>query len=82
MTQVSNILDDKAKLENKVIHCKSLLTNKDNQLLAVTTELENIKKSLKMMNSGTQKLNHILSIGKCSSHDHGLKYQDGKDSNS
>ena len=46
MTQVSNLLDDKTKLESEVIHYKSLLANKDNQLLAVTTELENTKKSL------------------------------------
>ena len=47
MTQVSNLLDDKAKLESEVIHYKSLLIDKDNQLLAVMTELENTKKSLK-----------------------------------
>ncbi|KAH9671430.1 hypothetical protein KPL70_017375 [Citrus sinensis] len=82
MTQVSNLLDDKAKLESEVIHYKSLLTDKDNQLLAVTTELENTKKSLKMISSGTQKLNHILSLGKSSSDHHGLGYQHSKDSNS
>ena len=36
-TQVSNLLDDKTKLESEVIHYKSLLTDKDNQLFAVTT---------------------------------------------
>ena len=35
-----------------------------------------------MMNSGTQKLDHILSLGKSSSDHHGLGYQHGKDSNS
>ena len=30
MTQVSNLLDDKAKLESEVIHYKSLLIDKDN----------------------------------------------------
>ena len=34
-----------------------------------------------MMNSGTQKLDHILSIGKSNSNHHGLGYQDGKDLN-
>ncbi|KAH9779116.1 hypothetical protein KPL71_007601 [Citrus sinensis] len=82
MTQVSNLLDDKAKLESEVIHYKSLLTDKDNQLLAMTTELENTKKSLKMMSSGTQMLYHILSLGKSSLDHHGLRYQHGKDSNS
>ena len=82
MTQASNLLDDKAKFKSKVIHYKSLLTDKDNQLLVVTTELENTKKSLKMMNSGTQKLDQILSLGKSSSDYHGLGYQHGKDSNS
>ncbi|KAH9743540.1 hypothetical protein KPL70_003341 [Citrus sinensis] len=82
MTQVSNLLDDKAKLESEVIHYKSLLTDKDNQLLAVTTELDNTKKSLKMMSSGTQKLDHILSLDKSSSDHHGLGYQHSKDSNS
>ena len=47
----------------------------------MTTELESTKKSLKMMNSGTHKLNHILSLGKSSSDHHGLRYQHGKDSN-
>ena len=35
-----------------------------------------------MMNFRTQKLDHILSIGKSSSDYRGLGYQDGKDSNS
>ena len=82
MTLVSNLLDNKAKLESEIIHYKFLLANKDNQLLAVTTKLENTKKSLKMMNSGIQKLDHILSIGKSSLDHHGLEYQDSKDSNS
>ena len=38
--------------------------------------------SLKMMNFGTKKLDHILSISKSSSDYHSLRYQDGKDSNS
>ena len=74
MTQVSNRLDDKAKLESKVIHYKSLLTNEDTQLLVVTTELDNTKKSLKMMNSRTQKLDHILSLDKSSSDHYDLGY--------
>ena len=82
MTQVSNLLNDRAKLESGVIHYKSLLTDKDNQLLAMTTELKNTKKSLKMMSSGTQMLYHILSLGKSSLNHHGLGYQHGKDSNS
>ena len=82
MSQVSNLLDDKAKLESEVIHYKSLLADKDNQLLAVTKKLKNTKKSLKMMNFRTQKLDHILLIGKYSSDHHGLGYQDGKDLNS
>ena len=35
-----------------------------------------------MMNSKTQKLDHILLIGKSISNHHGLGYQDGQDSNS
>ena len=35
-----------------------------------------------MMNSGTQKLDHILSLSKSSSNHHGLRYQHDKDSNS
>ena len=56
MTQVSNLLDDKAKLESEIIHYKSLLIDKDNQLLVVTTELKNTKKSLKMMNFWNSKV--------------------------
>ena len=63
MTQVSSLLDDKSKLKSEVIHYKSLLIDKDKRLLAVTTKLENTKKSLKMMNSRTQKLDHILLLG-------------------
>ena len=35
-----------------------------------------------MVNSGTQKLDHILSLGKSILDHHGLGYQHGKDSNS
>ena len=35
-----------------------------------------------MMNFGTQKLDHILSLGKSSSNHYGLGYQHGKNSNS
>ena len=38
------------------------------------TELESTHKNLKMMNSGTTKLNHILSIGKASYDRHRLGY--------
>ena len=53
MTQVFNLLDDKAKLKSEVIHYKCLLIDKDNQLLMVTTKLENTKKSFKIMNFRT-----------------------------
>ena len=81
MIEVSNLLDNKAKLEIEVIHYMSLLTDKDNQLLTMTIELENTKKSLKTINCGTRNSKYILSISKSSSNHHRIIYQHGEDSN-
>lgn len=81
ITQISNLLDNKAKLKSDIIHYKCLLIDKDNILVIVTIELKNTKNSLKMMNCRTQKLDHVMSIDKSSSDHHGLGYQHSKDSN-
>ena len=56
-------------LSNETLECKmqvleTLITEKEFKLKEVSLELERTQNSLKMLNSGTSKLEHILTIGK------------------
>ncbi|GMN21398.1 hypothetical protein TIFTF001_047272 [Ficus carica] len=51
-------------LKKVVINYEFIATKKERKLQETRLELENTQKSLKMLNSGMAKLDHILSIGK------------------
>ncbi|PON99332.1 hypothetical protein TorRG33x02_048750 [Trema orientale] len=77
----SALIQDKENSENKVQKLEALLAEKEAKLKEVSAELERTQKSLKMLNSGTSKLDHILSVGKTSSDHKGLGFK-GEHSNS
>ncbi|GMN68635.1 hypothetical protein TIFTF001_037686 [Ficus carica] len=54
-------------IQKAVINCEFLAAEKEKKLQETRLELENMQKSLKMLNSSTSKLDHILSIEKSSS---------------
>ncbi|GMN44885.1 hypothetical protein TIFTF001_014087 [Ficus carica] len=67
-------LEEKDVLKRAVINYEFLVAEKERKLQETRLELENTQKSLKMLNSGMAKLDHILSIGKSSGDHHGLGY--------
>ncbi|PON99959.1 hypothetical protein TorRG33x02_043770, partial [Trema orientale] len=79
--RISALIQYKENSEIKVQKLETLLTEKEAKLKEVSVELERTQKSLKMLNSGTDKLNHILSVGKSSSDHKGLRFE-GEHSNS
>ncbi|GMN45039.1 hypothetical protein TIFTF001_014229 [Ficus carica] len=61
-------------LKRAVINYEFLATEKERKLQETRLELENTQKSLKMLNFGTTKLDHILYVRKSSGDHHGLRY--------
>ena len=54
----------KTKTEGKVVQLKALHAEKVENLKSVTTELERTQKTLRLLNNGTSKLDHLITIGK------------------
>ncbi|GMN47305.1 hypothetical protein TIFTF001_016482 [Ficus carica] len=63
---VDELCKEKDVLKRAVINYEFLTAEKERKLQETIHELENMQKSLKMLNSGTANLDHILSIGKAS----------------
>ncbi|GMN59829.1 hypothetical protein TIFTF001_028927 [Ficus carica] len=61
-------------LKRAMINYEFLAAEKEMKLQETKLQLENTQKSLKMLNFGIAKLDHILSIGKSSRDHHGLGY--------
>ena len=59
-----------AKVEGKVTKLELLLAKKSENLKSVTTKLERTQKSLRLLNNGSSKLDHLITTGK-SFGDHG-----------
>ena len=56
--------DENKELKDVVFNLKSILkTKKDEKVYEITAELESTKKNLRMLNSGTTKLDQILNMG-------------------
>lgn len=73
---VSNLAIDKDKFQKDVMHLKFLFSKNKNKLKKITTESRITHKSVKMMNTGTKQLNHILTLGNSSADHHILGYQE------
>ena len=54
----------KETLECKVQVLETLVTEKESKLQEVLLEFERTQNSLKMLNSGTSMLDHVLTLGK------------------
>ncbi|GMN53948.1 hypothetical protein TIFTF001_023078 [Ficus carica] len=72
--RVTELVNEKDSLKKAGANYEIRVTGKDNKLQETRTQLEETQKSLKILNSGTAKLDHILSFRK-PNHDHyGLGY--------
>ncbi|GMN64590.1 hypothetical protein TIFTF001_033653 [Ficus carica] len=71
---VVELYKEKDVLKKVVINYKFLAIGKERKFQEIRLQLENMQNSLKMLNSGKAKLEHILSIGKSSGDYHGLGY--------
>ncbi|XP_024028691.1 uncharacterized protein LOC112093781 [Morus notabilis] len=72
--QVGELVKENDVLKRVAVNNEFQATKNEKKLQDTRAELESTQKNLKMMNSGTTKLDHILSIGKASCDRHGLGY--------
>ena len=66
-------LNEKAK--GKISELETLLAENFESLKAVTSELERTQKSLKLLNNGLSKLDHLITIGKSFGDHSGIGYK-------
>ena len=59
-----------AKAEGKIFELELLLVEKSENLKSITTKLERTQKSLRLLNNGSSKLDHLITTSK-SFGDHG-----------
>ena len=69
------------KPEGKVVQLEALLVEKVENLKSVTTKLERTQNALRLLNNGTSKLDHLITIGQ-SFGDHNCVGYKGKSSGS
>ncbi|KAG7548491.1 Zinc finger CCHC-type [Arabidopsis suecica] len=75
----SVLTKEKVKLEIQIVKGQKYAIEKEEEASQVRIQLEETQKNLRMLNSGTDKLDHLLNIGKTDRH--GLGFN-GKPSNS
>ena len=69
------IHDLNAKAEGKIFELEVLLAKKDENLKSVITELERTQKSLRLLNNGSSKLDHLITTGKSFGDHGGVRYK-------
>ena len=79
--EIQGLCDLNAKAEGKISELEVWLTEKDENLKSVTTELEITQNSLRLLNNGSSKLDHLISTGKSFGDHGGVRYK-GKSSGS
>ncbi|XP_024030940.1 uncharacterized protein LOC112094406 [Morus notabilis] len=72
--RVDELIKENDVLKRATVNYEFQAVENEKKLQETRAELEHTQKSLKIMNSGTTKLDHILSIGKASGDRHGLGY--------
>ncbi|XP_019093255.1 PREDICTED: uncharacterized protein LOC109129457 [Camelina sativa] len=60
----SVLIKEKLELEAKVVEAEKYATEKGEEALQAKVQLEETQKNLRMLNNGTEKLDHILTIDK------------------
>ncbi|GMN64836.1 hypothetical protein TIFTF001_033914 [Ficus carica] len=73
--QIAELHNEKDVWKKAMINYEFLAVDKEMKFQKTRLELENTRKSLKMLNSDTVKLDHNLSIGKSSGDHHDLSYK-------
>ena len=73
--KIYDFVDKKKSLEEFVAKYKVFLKEKDERILELTTEIDSTKRNLRMLNSGTTKLDQILNIGQSTKIWIGLGYR-------
>ncbi|XP_024018312.1 uncharacterized protein LOC112090655 [Morus notabilis] len=72
--RIDELIKEKDVLRRAAVNYEFRAVEREKKLLETRFELEYTQKSFKMMNSGTTKLDHIISIGKASGDRHDLDY--------
>ena len=68
------LADKNEELKSALVNCKNLVKEKDEKVYKIRVELENTKKNIRMLNSGTKKLDYILNMGQSMCNQNGLGY--------
>ena len=72
--KIFELADENEELKGVVFNLKSIVKEKDEKVHEITTELESIKKNLRILNFGSTKLDQILNMGQSMSNQNGLSY--------
>ena len=63
-SEIQVLCDLNTKAKGKIYKLKVLLVEKDENLKSIVTELEKTQKSLRLLNNGSSKLDHLITYGK------------------
>ena len=63
------------KAKSKVVHLEVLFVEKDENLKSVAIELERNRKTLRLLNNDTSKLDHLITTGKSFSDHSAVDYK-------
>ena len=75
--EIQVLRDLNAKAESKISELELLLTEKSENLNSVTTELERTQKSLRLLNNGSSKMDHLIITSKSFGDHGGIGYSSG-----
>ena len=78
--KICDLVGEKKSLEESMAKYKVFLEEKDERILELTTEIDNTKRNLRMLNFGTTKLDQILNIGQSTNIRNSLGYNTVTDS--
>ena len=73
--EIQELRDLKTKAKDKVVQLEVLLAKKDENLKFVAIELERTQKTLRLLNNGTSKLDHLITTCKSFTDHSGVGYK-------
>ena len=73
--EIQVLRDLNEKIKGKISQLEVMITEKEKSLKSVAIELERTKKRLRLLNNGSNKLDHLITTGKPFGDDSGIEYK-------
>ena len=74
-SEIQELRNLKAKARGKVVQLKALLAEKDKNIKSIAIKLERTQKTLRLLNNGTSKLDHLITTSKSFGDHSGIGYK-------